>query len=99
MTTIMVIDHGMSLSVLYIQNPIWFNSQDHILFKKYHDLPSTTSCEGSVVVFVRNSPEYSTPWTQSESNSATYIPWTQSESNSTTYKKRKFGTLRDLDLR
>ena len=26
-------------------------------FKKYHDLPSTTSCEGAAVVFVRNSPE------------------------------------------
>jgi hypothetical protein len=26
-------------------------------FKKYHDLPSTTSCEGVAVVFVRNSPE------------------------------------------
>ena len=35
-------------------------------------LLSTTSCEGAVVVFVRNSPEYPTPWTQSESNSATY---------------------------
>ena len=26
-------------------------------FKKYHYLPSTTSCEGAAVVFVRNSPE------------------------------------------
>jgi hypothetical protein len=43
-----------------------------ILFKKYHDLPSITSCEHAAVVFVRNSPEYTTPWTQSESSSATY---------------------------
>jgi hypothetical protein len=54
--------------------------QDLVPFKKYHDLPSTTSCEGAAVLFVRNSPEYRTPWTQSESNSATY-------------RKRKFGTL------
>ena len=59
-------------SFWYIQNPVWFNSQDLILFKKYHDLSSTTSCEVAAVVFVRNSPEYTTPWTQSESNSATY---------------------------
>jgi hypothetical protein len=46
---------------------VWFNSQDLILFQKYHDLPSTTSCEHAAVVFVRNSPEYTTPYTQSES--------------------------------
>ena len=50
-------------SFQYIQNPVWFNfqCQDLILFKKYHDLPSTTSCESAAVVFVRNSPEYPTP--------------------------------------
>ena len=39
------------------QKPVWFNSHDLILLKKYHDLPSTTSCEGAAVVFVKNSPE------------------------------------------
>ena len=44
-------------SFQYIQNSVWLNSQDLILFKKYHDLPSTSSCEGAAVVFFRNSPE------------------------------------------
>jgi hypothetical protein len=45
------------LPLLALSRPVWFNSQDLILLKKYHDLPSTTSCEGAAVVFVRNSPK------------------------------------------
>jgi hypothetical protein len=44
---------------LYIKNLVWFNSQDLILFKKYHDLPSTTSCEDATFVFVR---KFGTLW-------------------------------------
>jgi hypothetical protein len=36
----------------YIQNPVYFNTQDLIILKKYHDLPSTISWEDTVVVFV-----------------------------------------------
>ena len=48
-----------------------------------------TSCEGAVAVFVRNSPEWRTPCTQSERNSATYEKTEVRNSRGVSFEVRK----------
>ena len=54
-----------------IQGPVWFGSQDVVLFKGCHGLPSTASCGGAAVVFVGGWPGWRAAWAQGESGSAT----------------------------